>query len=111
MRGPVLSRSLVRRAKSNEDHSVSWDSGLEVSGGGFQVALAPEVSDGVRAGYAEVGPRDFDGSHVFADVEEADGDGAVGEGLRPDFFSVGLPNRMRHRAQRVLVDVKNFVVG
>src|SRR5271157_1098115 len=98
-----LSVALARfRTHLDQHHAMPRHAGCEAIGLSLQILLPPEVPNVQRPGHLELVPADRDGLLVFADVEQADGLGAVFEGLGPDLDVVALGDATRLVAEGVL---------
>ena len=76
-----------------------------------EILLSPEIADEVCAGEFEVGPFNLDCCLGAASVKKANGFGSVVKFLCPDFRVVGGGHSTGLFAERILIDIENFVIG
>ena len=79
--------------------------------GGGEVALAPQVADGVGLGHIGNEGLHIDLLVLFAYVEDVNGGAAVGERTRPDFDVALFQGAVGLLAEYVLIDEVNLVVA
>src|SRR5262245_53648075 len=72
---------------------------------------SPQIAHWLGARASDTRPANRGVGRRDSTVEQSDRSGAVGERPGPDFPEVFAPDAVRGLAERVLVDVDDFVVG
>src|SRR5690349_16128942 len=100
-----------RGSDLHEDYAMARDCRTERIVEGSQVTALPHVAYRLMAMQTELRPARCHFIRRESAVEEADGHRAIGEMSRPDFETFLLPDSRGRATERILVYLKNFVVG
>lgn len=104
-------RTAVPWQELHEYDAVGRHFGLEVVGSFHQVLLLPKVAYRLFAAQSQLAERNAHLRRLRILVEEADGHRTILKVFGIDYLLVFLPDGVSLYAQRVLVDVVDFIVG